>query len=243
MELSPDQVVFWEWGFAKLNATIVFTWVVMTILTVGSWSVTRRLSSGPELSRWQNLLEVLVEGMRQQVRDVSQQEPGRYLPFVGTLFLFIAMSNLLVLLPAEIYRAPTGSLSTTAALATSVFFAVPLFGILERGVRGYLRNYVQPNVFMLPFNVMGEFSRTLALAVRLYGNIMSGSVIVAILIGFVPLFIPIVMQLLGLLTGMIQAYIFAVLAMVYIASATRTHHATEERAGDTQPPMGDQDAP
>ena len=152
---------------------------------------------------------------------MSQQEPGPFLPFVGTLFLFIAMSNLLAIVPG--YRPPTASLSTAAALATCVFVAVPLFGIASQGTGNYLKQYLQPSVFMLPFNIIGELSRTLALAVRLYGNMMSGSVIGMILLGFVPLFVPVVMQLFGLLTGMIQAYIFAVLAMVYIASATQAH--------------------
>jgi F-type H+-transporting ATPase subunit a len=164
-------------------------------------------------------LEVLVTGIRDQIRDVSRHDPGPYLPFVGTLFLFIAVANLLSVVPG--YLAPTGSLSTTAALATCVFVAVPFFGIASHGLGDYLKRYLQPTPLMLPFNLIGELSRTLALAVRLYGNMMSGAVIAAILISFVPLFIPIVMQVMGLLTGMIQAYIFAVLAMVYIASATK----------------------
>lgn len=228
MEISPDEWIFLEWKFVTLNATLVFTWLVMGILVLGSWLVTRGLTTGTQIPRWQNLLEVLVSGIREQIREVSGQEPGQYLPFVGTLFLFIATCNLLILVPREIYQPPTGSLSTTAALATCVFVAVPLYGIAHRGLGGYLKNYIRPSVFMLPFNIIGELSRTLALAVRLYGNMMSGTVIAAILISFVPLFVPIAMQLLGLLTGMIQAYIFAILAMVYIASATRAHHETEE---------------
>jgi F-type H+-transporting ATPase subunit a len=178
-------------------------------------------------------LEVLVTGMRDQIRDVSRQDPGQYLPFVGTLFLFIAMATLLSVVPG--YRPPTGSLSTTAALATCVFVAVPLYGIASQGLGGYLKHYIRPTVLMLPFNIIGELSRTLALAVRLYGNMMSGTVIAAILIGFVPLFVPVLMQLLGLLTGMIQAYIFAVLAMVYIASATKVLREMEEKE---QQPVG-----
>ena len=222
IQISPDDWIFWQsnaWPAVKLNATIVFSWLVMIILAVGSWLVTRRLDSGTELSRFQNMLEVLVTGIRDQIRDVSRQDPGPYLPFVGTLFLFVAMANLLSVVPG--YRPPTGSLSTTAALATCVFVAVPLYGIASQGLLGYCKHYIRPTVLMLPFNIIGELSRTLALAVRLYGNMMSGTVIAAILIGFVPLFVPVLMQLLGLLTGMIQAYIFAVLAMVYIASATK----------------------
>ncbi len=230
MQFNPDEMVRWQHGFVRLNDTIIYTWVVMAILTIGSWLVTRRLTSGTSISRMQNLVEVLVNGMRQQIRDVSGQEPGQYLPFVGTLFLFIAMSNLLIIIPSDIYQPPTASLSTTAALAACVFVAVPLFGIAQRGFTQYLRNYLRPSVFMLPFNVIGELSRTLALAVRLYGNMMSGTVIVAILISFVPLFVPIVIQILGLLTGMIQAYIFAILAMVYIASATQVHESVASDA-------------
>ncbi|KAA6186205.1 F0F1 ATP synthase subunit A [Thiohalocapsa marina] len=218
MTISPDQILLWQWGPLHVNATLAFTWLIMALLTLGCWLVTRRLSTGPEMSRWQNLLEVLVTGLREQIREVSRQEPGPYLPFVGTLFVFIAASNLLSVLP--FYLPPTGSLSTTTALALCTLIAVPLFGILHQGPLGYLRHYVQPTPLMLPFNLIGELSRTVALAVRLYGNIMSGTVIVGILVSLTPLLFPIVMQLLGLLTGMIQAYIFAVLAMVYIASAS-----------------------
>jgi F-type H+-transporting ATPase subunit a len=228
MTISPDEILYLAWGPLRLNATILHTWIVMGVLVVGSALVTRRLSTGVEMSRWQNLLEVLVTGMRDQIREVSRQEPGPFLPFVGTLFLFIAASNLLIIVPG--YRPPTGSLSTTSALALSVFFAVPLFGVARRGVRGYLAHYVRPTPLMLPFNVIGELSRTLALAIRLYGNVMSGTVIVAILLGIAPLVFPILMRALGLLTGLIQAYIFAVLAMVYIASATAAYREEEEEA-------------
>jgi F-type H+-transporting ATPase subunit a len=171
--------------------------------------------------RWQNLLEVVIGYMRSQIREITQQETDIYLPFLGTLFLFISLSNLLAIVPW--YQPPTGSLSTTAALAICVFFAVPLFGIARSGFGGYFKRYLQPSFMMLPFHVMGELSRTLALAVRLFGNIMSGTIIIAILVSIVPLFVPIVMQTLGLLIGQIQAYIFAVLTAVYIASATRSH--------------------
>lgn len=223
IRINPDDSLWPQAPFPlnELNRTIVFTWVVMAVLTVGSWLVTRRLRTDTSIPRGQNLLEVLISGLRSQIRDVSQQDPGRYLPFVGTIFLLTAMSTLLSVVPG--YTPPTGSLSTTAALAACVFVAVPLYGISTQGVGNYLTQYIKPTILMLPFNIIGELSRTLALAVRLYGNMMSGTVIAAILISFVPFFVPVVMQLFGLLTGMIQAYIFAVLAMVYIASATRAH--------------------
>lgn len=224
MNISPDQTVLWQWGWLRLNATIAWTWVVMLLLTGSAWWIMRRLSSNTRLSRWQNLLEVLVLGMRDQIQQITRQDPDPYLPFVGTLFLFVATANLLAVLPG--YQPPTGSLSTATALALAVFVAVPVFGMSQQGVWSYWQRYVRPTWLMLPFNVLGEFSRTVALAVRLYGNIMSGTVIVAILLGFMPFVFPVVMRLLGLLTGMVQAYIFAVLATVYIASA----------AGDRQPP-------
>ena len=221
MRLTPDEFVIVEWGGIHLSATVVFTWLVMAIIVDIARIVTLQLTAAETPSRWQSLLEVLVTGMRDQIRQVSQQEPGPYLPFVGTLFLFIAMSNVLAIVPG--FMPPTGSLSTTTALALCVLIAVPIYGVAERGALGYLRTYVQPTFLMLPCNILGEISRTVALAVRLYGNVMSGTILAAILIGIIPFFFPVLMQLLGLLTGLIQAYIFAVLAMVYIAAATRAH--------------------
>lgn len=233
MTISPDNVVFWQWGAFRVNATLVFTWLVMALLTLISRLVTRRLTTDTALSRWQNLLEVLVTGIRDQIHQVSQQDPGRYLPFVGTLFLFIAMANFLNVVPG--YLAPTGSLSTTTALAICVFVAVPLYGVVKEGPIRYLKHYIRPTWLMLPFNFIGEISRTVALAVRLYGNIMSGTVITAILLTVAPFVFPVVMQLLGLLTGMIQAYIFAVLATVYIASATSAHEHSNHSAEPREP--------
>lgn len=226
MEISPDALVLWEWGPIKINATIAFTWLVMALLATGSWLVTRKITSALEMSRGQNLLEVVVSGVMGQIREISQQDPRPYLTFIGSLFLFILFSNVLAIVPG--FQSPTGSLSTTAALALCVLLAVPVFGIRQQGLRRYLKQYVQPTPIMLPFNIIGELSRTLALAVRLFGNVMSSGLIAAILLSIVPLFFPIILQALGLLTGVIQAYIFAVLAMVYIASATRAHSGRDE---------------
>ena len=220
MRLSPDQMIFWQHGFFKLNGTIVFTWALMLVLALGSKLITRNLSNEIGRSRWQNLLEMIVTAMVQQIKDIGLRQPKRYLAFLGTLFLFVALACLCTVIPG--YEPPTGSLSTTAALALCVFVAVPLFGIMDQGVGGYLKSYVEPTVIMLPFNIISELSRTLALAVRLFGNMMSGTMIIAILLTITPLFFPIVMTALGLLTGMVQAYIFSILAAVYIAAATRT---------------------
>ena len=220
MRLSPDQMIFWQRGFLKLNGTIAFTWGLMLLLAVGSKLITRKLSTDQNRSRWQNFLEIIVTGMEKQIEEVGLPHPEKYLGFLGTLFLFLATASACTILPG--YDPPTGSLSTTVALALCVFVAVPLFGIADQGVRGYLKSYVEPTVIMLPFNIISELSRTLALAVRLFGNMMSGAMIIAILLTITPFVFPIVMTLLGLLTGMVQAYIFSILAAVYIAAATRT---------------------
>ena len=220
MRLSPDAVIFWQHGFIKLNATIVFTWGLMFVMAVGAKLVTRKLSTGLTRSRWQNLLEIIVTAIAKQVEDVGLRHPEKYLGFIGTLFLFVAASSLCTVIPG--YEPPTGSLSTTAALALSVFIAVPLFGVEERGVVGYVKSYMDPTVIMLPFNIISELSRTLALAIRLFGNMMSGAMIIAILLTITPFIFPVVMTLLGLLTGMVQAYIFSILATVYIAAAVHT---------------------
>ena len=220
MHLTPDQMIFWQYGFFKLNGTIVFTWGLMLVMAAGSKLVTRKLSTGLEHARWQNLLEIVVTGIEKQIEEVGLRHPQKYIAFIGTLFLFIALANLFTIVPG--YAPPTSSLSTTAALALCVFVAVPYFGMRDQGLAGYLRSYVQPTVIMLPFNIISEFSRTLALAVRLFGNMMSGAMIIAILLTITPFIFPIFMTLLGLLTGMVQAYIFAILATVYIAAATST---------------------
>ena len=220
MRLSPDEMIFWQHGFFKLNGTIVFTWGLMFVLVVGSKLITRKLTTEHKRSRWQNLLEIVVTGIQKQIEEVGLPHPEKYIAFLGTLFLFVALAALCTVIPG--YEPPTGSLSTTAALALCVFVAVPLFGIEEQGVGGYLKTYVEPTVIMLPFNLISELSRTLALAVRLFGNMMSGAMIIAILLTITPFIFPIIMTLLGLLTGMVQAYIFSILAAVYIAAATRT---------------------
>src|SRR5271165_4018459 len=220
MRLSPDEMIFWQQGFIKLNGTIVFTCGLMFVLAAGSKLITRNLSTELKRSRWQTLLEIIVTGIEKQIDDVGLHHPKKYIGFLGTLFLFVALASLCTVIPG--YEPPTGSLSTTVALALCVFVAVPLFGIEEQGLGGYLKSYAEPTFIMLPFNIISELSRTLALAVRLFGNMMSGAMIIGILLTITPFVFPIVMTALGLLTGMVQAYIFTILAAVYIAAATRT---------------------
>ena len=224
MHLTPDDVVFWHHGLFKLNATILFTWGLMLVMTVGAKLITHNLSSEQKRSRWQDLMEILVTAIETQIREVGLAQPRNYLAFLGTLFLFVALASLCTVIP--FYQPPTSSLSTTTALALCVFVAVPLFGIKEQGFGGYLKSYLQPTILMLPFNIISELSRTLALAVRLFGNMMSGTMILGILLTITPFIFPLVMIALGLLTGMVQAYIFSILATVYIAAATSSGKET-----------------
>lgn len=227
MQLSPDNIVYYQVGVFSLNATIVFTWLTMALLTLGSWLITRKLSPGATFSRGQNIVESIITVILGQISDVTRQEPKRFLAFLGTLFIFIACCNILSMVPG--FQPPTGSLSTTTALALCVLVAVPVYGIIDTGVVDYLKNYIQPTPMMLPFNITGEISRTLALAVRLFGNVMSGGMIGGILLAIAPLIFPVIMQLLGLLTGIVQAYIFAILAAVYIAAGLKVHEESTQQ--------------
>ena len=230
MNLTSDQQIFWQHGFVKLNGTIVMTWATMIFMSLGSKLVTRKLATEGNISRWQGSLEIIVTGMEKQIQEVGLGQPAKYLSFLGTLFLFVATDSLFTVIPG--YKPPTGSLSTTVALALCVFVAVPLFGIREQGLLGYFKTYTKPTFIMLPFNIISELSRTLALAVRLFGNMMSGVMIIGILLTITPFIFPIVMTALGLLTGMVQAYIFSILAAVYIAAATREN---KPKPAPTQP--------
>jgi F-type H+-transporting ATPase subunit a len=219
MNLTSDQTIFWSNGLVTINLTLVTTWAIMLFMVIGAKLITRQLKTSHKISRWQCILEIIVTGINEQIKEVGLENPEKYIGFIGTLFLFIAVSNFWIVLPW--YEPPTGSLSTTAALAIAVFLSVPFFGIQQSGFLAYLKTYIKPNFIMLPFHIISELSRTLALAIRLFGNIMSGGMIVAILLSISPLFIPIVMKALGLLTGMVQAYIFSILATVYIAAAVQ----------------------
>ena len=231
-QISPDQVILLSWGFITINVTIIYTWLVMAILVGGSLLITRNLSTDINTSRWQHFLEVIISTIRGEIREMTKKGVDDYVPLIGTLFLFICLSNVMAIIPG--YVPPTASLMTTAALALCVFVAVPFYGISKNGLLHYLNEYFQPNFIFFPFHVMGEISRTLALTVRLFGNIMSHEKVIGILLSVTPLLFPVIMQALGLLIGVIQAYIFAILSMVYIASATSAQeesHKTEVSEG------------
>ncbi len=234
MEITPVHLVLFQWGFFHLNATIVYTWALMLLLVLAAWLGTRRIRADLPGGRWENVLEAIVLAIRGQVREISGQDgAAECIPFVGTLFLFIAVSNVLEVVPG--WHPPTGSLSTTFALAVCVAVSVPIFGIRRSGLKGYLHHYLIPNILMAPFHLLSEFTRTVALAARLFGNIMSGSLLVGLLLSITPFFVPVTMQVLGLLIGLIQAYIFSILAMVYIAAAL---HRQPDDASEQKPEGG-----
>jgi len=226
MKLSPDDTIFWEYGFIHINLTLVTTWFIIMILVLGSWLITRNIKSELKISRWQSALEIIVGFINTQIKEIGLDRSEKYLGFIGTLFLFIGFSSLFSIIPG--YIPPTASLSTTAALAIAVFLAVPYFGIENSGFSEYFKTYLQPIWVMLPLNIISEISRTIALAIRLFGNIMSGGMIVAILLSIAPFIFPLIMKALGLLTGMVQAYIYTILATVYIAGALQSRKSNNK---------------
>ena len=208
-----------------VNYTIFYSWVVMAILVFLSWMATRNLHATLRVSRFQTALEMIVMAIRGQIRDVSGDNPMKYLPIIGTFFLYISLSNLLTVIPW--FRAPTASLSTTGGFAFCVFCAIPIYGIRNAGIKGYLRKYIDPIPFLLPLNILSDLSLTFALAFRLYGNVLSGAVIGSVLIMLAPFLLPLPLQILGLLTGTIQAYIFALLAIVYVSAVAAPQPFTD----------------
>ena len=210
-----------------------YTLAGLLVFFIGAQLLVRLLTNKSERTRWQNTLEIIVLAIEKQISSVGLSNPRQYIGFLGTLFLFVALANLFTIFPG--YEPPTGSLSTTISLALCVFVTVPYYGIRQRGLKGYLASYTQPTFIMLPFNIIGEISRTFALAVRLFGNIMSGSMIIGIMLIIAPFVFPVVMTALGLLTGLVQAYIFFILASVYIAAATNVNNTQTHIPSIDQP--------
>ncbi len=203
-------------GNITIGGTVFFSWIVMAVLVILSWLVTRNLKTTLQVSHTQTALEMIVMTIRSQIKEVSGDNPARYMPIMGTFFLFIGLSNLLTIIPG--FRAPTASLSTTLAFALCVFCAMPIYGVQNQGILGYLKKYIDPTPIMLPMNIISDFSSTFSLAFRLYGNMLSGAIIASVLMMLAPFLIPLPLQILGLITGTIQAYIFALLAIVYVSS-------------------------
>ena len=215
---SVDTIPIFKIGNFVIGGTIFYSWLVMAVLVILSRLATRNLKTTLRVSALQTAMESVVRTIRSQIIDVSGDNPARYIPIMGTFFLFIGMSNLMTIIPW--FQAPTASLSTTAAFALCVFLAMPVFGVQNAGIKGYLKKYIEPTPVMLPLNILSDFSSTFSLAFRLYGNMLSGAILASVLMMLVPFVIPLPMQILGLVTGIIQAYIFALLAIVYVSSVS-----------------------
>jgi F-type H+-transporting ATPase subunit a len=198
-----------------ITVAVVVTWGIILVLGVGSALATRRLALAP--GRFQAALELVVTGIEGQIDEITRLDGRRYVPLLGTLFIYILVANLSSLLPGV--HAPTATLETAAALATVVFFSVHAFGITRRGLAGYLGHFLRPKAFFLPLNVVSEMTRTFSLMIRLFGNMLSGQFVVGIVLALAGLFVPLPLMALELLTGVVQAYIFAVLAAVFIGAA------------------------
>ncbi len=210
--ISP---VFFHIGPVAITGAVVTTWAIMLALAALCGLVTRRLRKLPDAR--QAVLEIVVTGITSQIEDVIRKDARPFLPLLGTLFIFLAVANLSGLLPGV--KAPTATLETPAALALIVFFSVHFFGVRARGLRGYLASFAEPRLIMLPLNIMSEVTRTFSLMIRLFGNIMSGEFIIALVVALAGLFVPIPLMILEILVGLVQAYIFTVLATVFIGAA------------------------
>ncbi len=207
--------ILFQVGPVPITTPVVATWAIMVALSVGCWLVTRRLHLQPD--RRQAVLEIVVTGIMRQIEDVIRKDSRPFLPLLGTLFIFLVAANLSGLLPGG--EAPTSKLETPAALALIVFFSVHFFGVRARGVAGYLASFAEPKLIMLPLNIVSEVTRTFSLMVRLFGNVMSGEFVIALVVGLAGLFVPIPLMVLEILVGIVQAYIFTVLATVFIGAA------------------------
>ncbi|GLI95839.1 F0F1 ATP synthase subunit A [Methylocystis echinoides] len=213
---SPlESAVIFQIGPVPITRPVVTTWAIMLALAIGSWLVTRSLPSVPD--RRAAVLELIVMGVMQQIEDVLQKDPRPYLSLLGTLFIFLVAANLSSLVPGA--EAPTSKLETPAALALIVFFSVHYFGIRSRGFLKYLSSFAEPKLIMLPLNIVSEVTRTFSLMVRLFGNVMSGEFMIGLVVALAGLFVPVPLMLLEGLLGIIQAYIFTVLATVFIGAA------------------------
>jgi F-type H+-transporting ATPase subunit a len=217
-EISPS-VVF-TLGPLEVTSTVISTWTMMLLLGVGAYVAGHNLKLRP--GPVQNLLEWIVEGIENLICNmVGVEDSTIFLPFVGTLAFFIGSANLIGLIPG--LRSPTPDINTPLALALSVFFSVPYFGVRTCGVWRYLKHYVEPIFIMLPIEIASEIARTFSLTFRLFGNILGEEIIISILFIVMPLFVPVPMMLFSIFTGLLQAYVFALLTCVYIGGAVKAH--------------------
>jgi F-type H+-transporting ATPase subunit a len=215
----------WQLGPLAISQTVLTSWGLMLGLGLSAWLLQRVLSTSP--GPWQTAVEGIVGAMEGAVREVLPQDAERVLPFVATLWLYLLVANLTGLIPG--LQSPTGDLSATAALAVLVFLSTHWFGIRSQGWRGYLRHYLQPNPILLPFHVIGEITRTIALAVRLFGNIMSLELTALLVLAVAGFLAPVPILMLHIVEALVQAYIFGMLALIYIAGSIQSQQLRQKR--------------
>jgi len=232
MESTPLELpLLFHVGPVPISMPVVITWVILLLLGGGSWLLTRRLDIHPGCG--QAAVEIVVEAIVDQIRDVMQRDPAPFTPVIGGLFIYLVFANLSFLVPGV--RPPTAHLETAAALTLIVFVSVNVYGIRQLGLLGYLKDFAEPSIFMLPINVISEMTRIFSMMIRLFGNILSGEFVLLLAIGLAGFLIPIPLMALEIVIGLIQAYIFAILAAVFIGAAVQgrgEQSQKEEKQGD-----------
>jgi F-type H+-transporting ATPase subunit a len=221
------QPVF-ELGPVQLTNTVLTTWIVIAITWLLVWLATRRLQMSP--GRVQTLIEAIVVSIEEAIRNVAPQYVQQIMPFIGSLWLFLGIANLVGLIPGM--HSPTRDLSATAAIAFLVFLSVHWYGIRIEGLKNYLQHYLKPSPVMLPFHLLSEVTRTIALAVRLFGNMMSLEMVALLILMVAGFLVPIPILMLHIVEAMVQAYIFGMLALIYVAGGLQTQQRREQPTGE-----------
>jgi len=217
-----------EWGPIQLTNTVITTWVVMAIIGCFAWLVTRRLQMRP--GRLQTLVEAMVSVIEESIRDIAPQHVQQIMPFIGTLWVFIVIANLIGLVPG--IHSPTRDLSATAAIAFLVFLSVHWYGIRIQGLKNYLLHYLKPSPLLLPFNLISEVTRTIALAVRLFGNMMSLEMVALLILMVAGFLVPVPILMLHIVEALVQAYIFGMLALIYVAGGLQSQQLRQHKQGE-----------
>jgi len=217
-----------ELGPVQLTNTVFTTWVVMAIIGCFSWMATRRLQMHP--GRLQTLIEAMVSIIEESIRDIAPQHVQQIMPFIGTLWVFIVVANLIGLIPGM--HSPTRDLSATAAIAFLVFLSVHWYGIRIQGLKNYLLHYLKPSPLLLPFNLISEVTRTIALAVRLFGNMMSLEMVALLILMVAGFLVPVPILMLHIVEALVQAYIFGMLALIYVAGGLQSQQLRQQKKGE-----------
>ena len=218
-----ESVIAFQIGPFAITSIVVTTWGIMLLLGVFCWLATRRLALDP--GPLQTMLEGVVSAIEESIAAVLPERAQLVLPFIGTLWIYIVFANMTGLIPH--LHSPTGNLSVTAGLALLVFLSVHWFGIRSEGLRRYLRHYLSPTPILLPFHLISEITRTVALAVRLFGNIMSLEMAALLVLLVAGLLVPVPLLMLHIVEGLVQAYIFGMLALIYVAGAMQSQQNSE----------------